>query len=136
MTTVRWACSFDDRPNRVEKRLRARIVLPGDARCAGSPDAAQDGDDARRSLADQVPHEHRLELEGVLALVIEDVGERIERRTRRDAHRSRRSIDLDGTERRSERLATKREGLAHRRVRGAERTKVSTSSCKPRAEQP
>ncbi len=124
----------DDRANSPQKFLASRVVLGTAARALAFADAAEDGDDAHLSPADQVLDEHRLELERMLALVVEHVRERVERGTRGDGVDGA-DVRLDGPEGRVERLATEGERLAHGRVRGAEQHERVDVTREPRPKQ-
>jgi hypothetical protein len=84
-------------------------------------EAGEDGDDPRSGpfLAEDVAEEDGLELERVLALVIELVGVGIEVAGRGESV-DRGEVGLHRAERRRERLPAESERLAHRRVGGAE----------------
>src|SRR5688572_12587580 len=79
----------------------------------------EDRDDARVAPTEEMAEEDGLELERVLALVIELVGVRIEITSAGDLV-DRCEVALDRAERRREAFTTERKWLTHRRVRRSE----------------
>jgi hypothetical protein len=112
--------ALDDGAHGAQEPLRTGIVLRAMTGSLAFTDAAQDGNDAHRTLPDEVLDEHGLKLERVLALVIEDIREGIERRARGDGvdggvvHGHAAQWSLEG-------LAAECERFAHRGMRGAEK---------------